>query len=90
MAKLSGRAAQAVEVLRAGGCFRYALERAWQGGEKFKMRLRAPGGAIVKGVGYAAKRELEEAGMLASRYCAPSSVWPQEWILRPEPAAEAA
>jgi hypothetical protein len=73
------RAQQALEVLKAGGYFRYALERAYHGGEKFKMRLRDANGHIVQGIGYQTKRELEPK--LVSRPCASSSTWPQEWQL---------
>jgi hypothetical protein len=76
---MSKRTETAIEVLKSGGYFRYALERSYQGGEKFKMRLRAANGAVVKGVGYQTKTELETR--LTRRACAPSSTWPQEWAL---------
>jgi hypothetical protein len=79
---LSGRAERAVEVLKAGGYFREALETHWNGGEKFRTRLRTASGAVVKGFGFAVKAELESAGMLVSRECAASSTWPHEWILK--------
>ena len=76
---MSKRTETAIEVLKSGGYFRYALERHYHGGEKFKMRLRDAHGHVVKGVGYQSKRDLEN--MLVSRPCAPSSTWPQEWVL---------
>jgi hypothetical protein len=39
-AQLSSRAQKALEVLKAGGKFRKALETQFKGGEKFAMRLR--------------------------------------------------
>lgn len=71
----------ALAVLAAGGYFRKALERHFHGGEKFKMRLRAAGGAVVPGIGFATFYALKEAGKLAWRPCAKSSVWPEEWVL---------
>lgn len=82
---MSKRTETAIEVLKSGGYFRYALESSYTGGEKFKMRLRTASGAVVKGVGYHSKRELES--LLARRTCAPSTLWPQEWILKDEVAA---
>lgn len=76
---MSKRTETAIEVLKSGGYFRYALERSYQGGEKFKMRLRTANGSVVKGVGYQSKAELESK--LVSRPCASSSTWPQEWVL---------
>jgi hypothetical protein len=91
---MATREAKAIEVLKAGGCFRYALERNFRGHEKFVMRLRTAGGAVVKGIGYATQRAFLEAGMLVRRECARSSTWPQEWVLAagalPAPAAMAA
>ena len=76
----------ALEVLRAGGFFRYALERGYHGGEKFKMHLHAANRSVVKGIGHATKRALESA--LVRRPVAVSSAWPQEWVL--DPAANSA
>ncbi len=79
---MTKREAMAVEVLRAGGYFRKALERSWQGGEKFVTRLRTANGQVVKGVGASTRIAMEKAGMLVRRECARSSVWPEEWSLK--------
>jgi hypothetical protein len=81
---LSGRAAKALEVLRAGGKFRYALESGYGGREQFKMRLLGANLRRVPGVGYAAKVELEQAGLIAYQHPhdARSSAWPQEWVAK--------
>lgn len=60
---LSKRAQRAVEVLKAGGLFRYGLERQWGGYEQFQARLQVKG-RNVPGYGYAAYNELREAGLL--------------------------
>lgn len=77
---MTGRAKRALEVLRAGGFFRRALERGWHG-EKFAVRLYSSAGRRVEGVGHAAHRELADAGMLTTRPCPRSSTWPTEWVL---------
>ncbi len=88
-AKLSKRAERALEVLRAGGFFRNALETAYRG-EKFRTRLY-PAGAVpwrhkaIPGIGAAALRELEAAGLVRRRPCAQGSTWPTEWEIA-EPA----
>lgn len=84
---LSARAEKALEVLKAGGYFREALERAFRGGEKFVVRLRAKNGAVVPGFGYACRAELEKAGLIEWRECARSSCWPREHALKAEWAA---
>lgn len=86
--KLTKRAQSAVEILRNGGFFRKALESQYKGGEKFKTRLYAAGSTpwprfAVKGFGYQTWQELLGAGILQSRPCSPSSVWPEEWSLDP-------
>lgn len=70
---------KALEVLKAGGYFRKALETQYRGGEKFEMRLRNAQGEVVKGFGYATFYALEKS--LKNRACQSSSVWPQEWEL---------
>lgn len=78
---ISKRAERAIEVLKSGGYFRYALERHYHGGEKFKMRLRSATGQVIAGVGHAACHELRAKGLLRQRSCPVSSTWPQEWEL---------
>lgn len=75
------RTETAIEVLKAGGYFRNALEWTWRR-EQFKTRLRTADGQIVKGVGEATRHALEVAGKLQRRECAKSSTYGQEWILR--------
>lgn len=83
MKKVSKRIALALEVLAEGGYFRMQLEASWHGRERFKTRLRTKTGQIVAGVGFKAQRELEKKGVIKSRPCERSSVWPQEWELAP-------
>jgi hypothetical protein len=82
-AQLSSRAQKALEVLKAGGKFRKALETQFKGGEKFAMRLRDAQGQIVKGVGFQTFYELVDAGTLSFQraHDSVSSAWPQEWVL---------
>lgn len=65
--KLSNRARLALEVLGDGGEFCERLERnSFNGREQFAMRLIKQG-QVIKGVGYATKRELESAGIAFRR-----------------------
>lgn len=84
--QLSKRAEKALEILKAGGKFRKALETEFRGGEKFHMRLRDENGQVVKGIGFQTFYELIDAGKLSYQhpYNSKSSAWPQEWILCPE------
>lgn len=77
---MSPRAINAIEVLLAGGYFRKALEASRPGwGEKFKTHLYDSQGRRVRGIGQSTKDELDGAGFLVRRTCAPSSTWPEEW-----------
>jgi hypothetical protein len=78
---MTKREEAALEVLRSGGYFRKQLETTYRGHEQFVVRLRSANGAVVSGVGAATLHQLEAAGLLRSRECASSSVWPQEWAL---------
>ena len=60
--KLSPRAARALEVLKAGGEFRYALTSGWNGREMFKWSLEKRGSKFP-GYGHATFHELEAAGV---------------------------
>ncbi len=82
--KLSARASRALEILENGGKFRYQLENGYHGREQFQMRLRDACGEVVKGIGFKAKCELEDAGLIVYQHPhdARSSVWPQEWIAK--------
>ena len=63
--KLSGRARQALDVLADGGTFVYRLERnSYTGREQWETRLLDAGKYVVRGIGRAAKEELDKAGML--------------------------
>lgn len=65
MAKLSNRAAEALDVLAGGGRFDYRLERNRKTGrEQFQYRLRRQGGQAVTGISGATFRELDAAGFL--------------------------
>jgi hypothetical protein len=57
--KLSPRAARALEILKAGGEFRYGLTSGWHG-EKFQWSLKAAGGGtyyelVAAGVEFSSK-----------------------------------
>lgn len=78
---MTKREATAVEVLKAGGFFRKALERTYMG-EKFVTRLRTATGGVVKGVGFATFAKFEEEGKLIRRECAPTSAWGREYVLK--------
>jgi len=69
MAKLSNRAAEALDVLAGGGRFDYKLERNRRTGrEQFHYRLRRKGGQVVTGISGATFRELEAAGFLQGQW----------------------
>ena len=76
--KLSTRATKAIEILKAGGYFRKALETQYRGGEKFTTRLRYHNGQVAKGFGFQTEAELSKAGWLQRKDCAQSSTWPTE------------
>ena len=77
---MDARETKALEVLKAGGFFRYALETCYhRPGEQFRMRLFTADRQVVPGIGHAAQRSLEKMGALSSRECASSSTWPEEW-----------
>jgi hypothetical protein len=78
---MKARATKALEVLKAGGYFRCALETGYHGGEKFHYRLRNAAGGVVKGYGFATYLELSKAGLLRHRPVVKSSTWPSEWDL---------
>jgi hypothetical protein len=65
--KLSARAARALEILKAGGKFRYGLTTGWQGREQFQWSLKGKNGIACKGYGHATYHELVAAGVEFSR-----------------------
>lgn len=77
------REATAVEVLKAGGFFRKALESTYMG-EKFVTRLKTATGGTVSGVGAATFQKLWAEGKLASRPCSKSSTFPSEYAWKGE------
>jgi hypothetical protein len=60
--KLSNRAKLALEILADGGELVHRLERnSYTGREQYQTRLMQAG-AVIKGIGYATRAELEKAG----------------------------
>lgn len=68
---MNTRAEQALLILSQGGTFRYALERAYTGGEKFRARLIDAQGQTVKGIGYATLADLKAAGKVRRDFSMP-------------------
>lgn len=65
MPKISNRASQALNILADGGQFVERLERnSYTGREQWQVRLLNSGRQVVRGIGRAAMRELDSAGML--------------------------
>ena len=62
MKKLSPRASSALSILQAGGKFRYALTRGWQGREQFQWSLISASGGRCHGYGGATYHELCKFG----------------------------
>lgn len=79
--KLSAKALQVVEICKAGGYVRYALENVWGGREQFVTRVYDAAGFVVKGLGYKAAHDAIAKGLLKSRPCPKSTLWPQEWVI---------
>lgn len=82
--KLSARAQKALDVLRAGGKIRKALETdPYTRREQFQIRLIDCNGKRVPGFGFKTFYELEDNRAIQYHhpYDSVSSVWPQEWIL---------
>lgn len=78
---LTKRAEMAMFILTDGGYFRRALETdSYTRREQFKTRLYTCGRQVVKNIGYQTYAELEAAGLLRRRDCAPSSLWPTEYV----------
>jgi hypothetical protein len=63
---LSSLARKALEVLREGGEFRYALEMSsYTRREQFKARLKTASGQTVRGIGISTMYELKGHGLIA-------------------------
>lgn len=77
--KLSAKAAQVVEICKAGGFARYALETGYGGRVQFATRVYDANGSVVKGLGYKAVHDAIALGLIKSRPCPKSTTWPQEW-----------
>jgi len=74
------RETAALEILRAGGYWRKALERTYHGTEQFCYRLYTAGGEVVKGYGFQTWYAMEQGRLLQWRQCERSTVWPEEWV----------
>ena len=62
---LSSLARKALEVLKEGGEFRYALETSsYTRREQFKARLKTASGRTVRGIGVSTMYELEGHGLI--------------------------
>lgn len=88
-ANLSARATKALAIIAAGGRFRNKLERAYRGGEKFRVRLINVDGHAVRGFGHSALRELQRANLLRRVSLWKSSTWPEEYVAADAPVTEA-
>jgi hypothetical protein len=78
--KLGARAKRVIEVCKAGGFVRNALERSYMGGEKFVTRVYDGSGCVVSGLGEKAARDAISVGALKARSVMPSSAYPSEFI----------
>lgn len=78
--KLGARARRVVEVCKAGGFVRYALEKSYVGGEKFVTRVFDSAGSVVPGLGYKAAADAIAVGALKARPVLASSTYPSEFI----------
>ena len=83
--KLGSKARQVVEVCKAGGFARYALETQWRGGEKFETRVFDSQRQRVAGLGYKAVHDAIALGFLESRPVPRGSTWAQEWVASSKP-----
>ncbi len=81
--KLTAKVQAVIDVCRAGGRVRYALENVWGGREQFTTRVLAADGSVVKGLGYRAAHDAIALGYLVSRPVPRSTVWAQEWVAAP-------
>lgn len=80
---ISTRTQKALKVLEEGGFFRNALEtNSYTRREQFQTRLYNKDRKVVKGFGFKAHLELEQAGMLIIRDTPSGSTWRTEYVLR--------
>ena len=79
--KLNARAKRVIEVCKAGGFVKYALEKTFGGGEKFVTRVYDASYAIVPGLGYRAAYDAIAVGALKSRPTFKSSAWASEYVI---------
>lgn len=56
---LTAKALKALEILKEGGYFKYALEKGYLGREQFQWHLHTKTGFVVKGYGAKTAHELE-------------------------------
>jgi hypothetical protein len=80
---LSTLARKALDVLKEGGEFRYALEtNSFTKREQFKTRLKTAGQRTVRGIGFATMDELRREGMIVPVHHTSVSTY---YRLRPSP-----
>lgn len=86
--KLDARSRRVVEVCKAGGFVRYALESGRGGREQFRARVFDASRRVVPGLGYRAAHDAIALGHLESRPVPRSSCWAQEWVFKAGGSAE--
>jgi hypothetical protein len=80
---LSSMTRKALEVLKEGGEFRYALEtNSFTKREQFKARLKTTGQRTVRGIGFATMDEFRRKGMIVPVHHTSVSTY---YRLRPSP-----
>lgn len=79
--KFDARAQRVLDVCKAGGRIRYALESGYRGREQFQFRVLDANRQVVKGLGYKAAQACIVRGLVKSAECAKSSAYPSEWVI---------
>ena len=79
--QLSKKALQVIEICKAGGFVRYALERNVFGKEQFVTRVYGADGKVIKGLAYKSAYQAIAKGILKSRDCVKSTAYAQEWSI---------
>lgn len=82
--KLDARSKRVIDVCKAGGFVRYALESGYGGREKFRARVYDASHMVVPGLGYHAAHDAIALGYLESRPVPRGSCWAQEWVIKKE------
>ena len=78
--KFDARAQRVLDVCKAGGKVRYALESSYRGGEKFQTRVYDASGFVVPGLGYKSAAACIARGLLKSSPCSSSSAYASEYV----------